>query len=447
MYAVTGTDMYGCSGLAYAIVNVLNVPQITVTPSNIAICNMTEVPIVAQSSMGNTSFIWNTGNNTEGFTVQPTSTTIYQVTGTAPNGCTGSAQAQINVHAPPVFNVMPGNPHVCIGQSITLAVIGGTQFTWTPAVPFDLPSGSQVTITPEATTQYQIQGTDVYGCTGETSLTVTVHEPPVVDFTTNPDPKCAGSSVQYFSLCTPQNEISAYSWNFGNPSSGVANTSGSQNPSHIYNDAGTYWVSLEVTSIYGCIASLIKPDYVCVHPNPIAAFLRTPDIIDFAAPQVNVYNQANGVVSFLYNFGDPGSGQDNISTLENPVHTYSGPGEFWIWQYVTNEWGCVDSTSHRVIIEPSWELYIPNAFSPNADGVNDNFYPTGYGIDIDYFEMYIYNRWGEEIFKTNNILEGWDGSYKNTNTIAKPDVYVYIIRIKNIFKHEKQFVGNITVLR
>jgi gliding motility-associated-like protein len=447
MYSVTGTDAYGCTGIAYSIVNVLAVPQITATPPNLTVCSETQVTVSAQSNMTGTSFHWDNGATIDMFVVTPLITTTYSVTGTAPNGCSGTAQAQINVQSAPQITILPDNPHICIGESLTLIALGANQFDWMPAVQYDLPNGSQVTVTPDFTTHYLVQGTDAYGCTGEALATVTVHQPPQVDFTTDMTTKCAGTPVQYFSVCHPENEIDSYLWNFGNPSSGQGNTSGVANPGHTYNLPGTYWVSLEVTSIYGCTVTVAKPDFVCVYPNPVAAFTRTPDITDLSSPLVSVFNQAIGITDLLYDFGDPEAGTDNFSTFENAVHEYTKPGEYRIWQFVTNEWGCVDSASNRVIIQPSWEIYIPNAFTPNADGINDYFFPSGFGVEIDYFEMYIYTRWGEEIFNTKNVNEGWNGSVKNGSAIAKPDVYVYVIKIRDAFGHDRQFVGNITVLR
>ncbi len=447
IYMVTGTDSNGCSDTASVLIHVMPSPLIQVTPENSSICLGDFAQLESVSNIPGTSFYWSNGSGNSSIIVTPSSSTQYTVSGIAPNGCSGSATAFVTVNTPPVLNITPVSPEICEGENITLYVDGGTQYNWSPAVDYILPSGSQVTVSPDTTTQYFVEGVDANGCIGNTTVTVFVHSNPLVDFVSDLNPRCAGNPVQFYAQCSPINEIESYSWNFGDPSSGIHNISASVNPVHTYNIAGDYWITLEVKSIYGCIASVTKPDYISVYPNPIAAFIRTPDITDITNPHVQIFSQSLGVSEFLYDFGDPDSGTDNFSTLEHPVHTYSKEGEYWIWQYVVNEWGCVDSTRQRVIINPAWELYIPNAFSPNGDGVNDNFFPTGFGIDVDVFSMYIYNRWGEEIFETNDMFSGWDGTVKNKSEQAKQDVYVYLIVIRDVFENEQRYTGNVVLLR
>jgi gliding motility-associated-like protein len=446
-YTVTGTDEYGCSGSSRVIVTVLPLPNIQITPMNITICQGEQITLTGHTNMPGTSYLWNTGSQGTSITVTPATSTSYSVTGTAPNGCSNSAMAFVNLQAPPDIQVTPNHPEICIGNSVTMSVSGGIQYTWTPIVPYDNPSGSQVTVTPSSSTQYTITGIDDFGCTGQTTAIVTVHPLPVPDFTSDLHHICEASIVYFESTSTPANEIQTYLWNFGDPTSGSGNTSGNINPSHVFLHEGTYWVSLEVTSVYGCKASIMKPDFITVWPNPIASFTRTPDITDITDAKIYFYNQALGELTFFYDFGDPVSGSENFSTEEHPIHTYTEVGEYWTWQYVTNQYGCRDSTSQRVLVNPAWNIYIPNAFSPNGDGSNDYFIPGGYNIDIDEFSMYIYTRWGEEIFETHDLYRGWDGTVKGKETVAKPDVYVYLVIIRDVFGHEHQFVGNVTVVR
>jgi gliding motility-associated-like protein len=447
LYTVTGTDNYGCSGTSEAYVNVIPVPMLTVTPCQSTICPGESVTIDATSDTPLTTYEWSNGSTSASVTVTPLAPATYHVTGTAPNGCTGSADAVIHLHQAPVINIVPANPGICPGESITLHANGCMLYSWSDNLTPDLPDGSQVTVIPDSTTQYYIQGIDANGCVAYDSTTVTIHWPPLVDFTTESLPNCAGNPVYFLSLCDPEGEVESYLWNFGDPTAGSENTSTQMNPTHIYMYPGTYWVSLDITSVYGCTASVTKPDFITVHPNPIASFTVTPDITDIVSPHVNVYNQSLGAESYLYDFGDSNAGSSNYSTQEHPFYTYSEAGEYTIWQYVTNQWGCVDSTSQMVTIKPTWQIYFPNAFTPNGDGINDVFTPFGFGVESDGYEMYIYNRWGEEIFFTRDINRGWDGTVKNSSKIAPTDSYVYLVRMKNIHGHTKEFVGSITLIK
>jgi gliding motility-associated-like protein len=192
---------------------------------------------------------------------------------------------------------------------------------------------------------------------------------------------------------------------------------------------------------------LQKPAFITVHPNPIASFVRTPDITTLAYPTIEFYDQSLGAVKRLWNFDDPGSGLANNSLQKEPTHTYSAEGEYWPVLFVENEWGCVDSVTNRIIINPTWEEYIPTAFSPNGDGHNDFFRPMGFNIDFTEYSMYIYDRWGKEIFDTHDIEVGWDGRVNGQGEIVQQDVYVYLIILKDVNGLEHQFIGHVTVVK
>ena len=97
-----------------------------------------------------------------------------------------------------------------------------------------------------------------------------------------------------------------------------------------------------------------------------------------------------------------------------------------------------------MIIEPEFTLYIPNAFSPDGDGVNDFFIPKG--AEFIHFEMEIYNRWGEKVYNTNNIDQPWSGKGKNGDEIQQ-GVYVYKIWIRDFKEENHYYVGNVTLIK
>jgi gliding motility-associated-like protein len=111
-----------------------------------------------------------------------------------------------------------------------------------------------------------------------------------------------------------------------------------------------------------------------------------------------------------------------------------------------NVHGCYDTVCHEVIIEEVYLIYTPNAFTPNGDGLNDIFLPFIQGEAPETYELMIFDRWGEMIFRSTDELKGWDGTHKNMK--AKEDVYVWKIKVKeakNSKKHEH--VGHVTLLR
>ncbi|MFO7827259.1 MAG: gliding motility-associated C-terminal domain-containing protein, partial [Bacteroidales bacterium] len=162
------------------------------------------------------------------------------------------------------------------------------------------------------------------------------------------------------------------------------------------------------------------------------------------------YNQSScndtSGCSYLWNFGD-----GNTSIATNVTHYYEKPPddeipkEFDITLIVTNSQGCVDSLvkEKAVKIIGEGEIAFPNAFTPNEDGINDTFKPVAKGV-IKY-ELLIYNRWGELIFKTNDLDEGWDG--RIGGQYAKSDVYVW--KATGNFTNGRAFemAGDVTLIR
>ena len=136
---------------------------------------------------------------------------------------------------------------------------------------------------------------------------------------------------------------------------------------------------------------------------PVADFSYYPRETSIDEPNVFVNDNSLFANSYVWNFGD----SSEVSTQINSSHYYDSVGEFDIHLRVENEYGCVDSISKQVIIHPNFELFIPTAFTPDGDNLNDKFMCQGYGIDN--FTMAIINRWGELVFKTDDINNSWDG--------------------------------------
>ena len=119
------------------------------------------------------------------------------------------------------------------------------------------------------------------------------------------------------------------------------------------------------------------------------------------------------------------------------------PGAHSIMLVVTNAFGCTDTAWHTVYMNEGVSLYVPNTFTPNADGENDVFYAYGRGIKT--FEMIIFDRWGNEIYKMNDLGQGWDGRNKTGQTV-KQDVYVWKIIARDMRDEPIKMEGRVTVI-
>jgi gliding motility-associated-like protein len=90
-------------------------------------------------------------------------------------------------------------------------------------------------------------------------------------------------------------------------------------------------------------------------------------------------------------------------------------------------------------------LYFPNAFTPNDDGINDLFYTKGRGIKT--FKMYIYNRWGDLIFYTEDRTEGWDGRSNQGEKISEQEVYITVFETTDFLDENHYYVGKLVLVR
>ena len=134
------------------------------------------------------------------------------------------------------------------------------------------------------------------------------------------------------------------------------------------------------------------------------------------------------------------------SNVQNPTHVYNNVYSYSVTLEATNSFGCKETVIKLLKLEDEFALYIPNAFSPiKNEGKNDVFNVAGMGFLSDSFEMIIYDRWGSQVYKTNDVMKGWDGSIKG-GPIGKEGVYIYKITVKDYKLREKEFVGHITLL-
>jgi len=214
----------------------------------------------------------------------------------------------------------------------------------------------------------------------------------------------------------------------------------------IVNQAGTYQVVM--TSVTGptCITTLNivhtlnsgsrpKADFD-VNPNPLMGYNPVANFID---------KSSKGVVYWEWAFGDGTSHPNTITP--NPVHEYPKIFDvnYTATLIVKSANGCADTVSKLVKVGPETSFFIPNAFTPNHDGLNDSF--GGEGVGILKYELLIYDRWGNKIFTSDNINKKWNGKVKDGEEVAQMDVYAWRVILTDVFGEEKSYIGTVTLVR
>lgn len=223
---------------------------------------------------------------------------------------------------------------------------------------------------------------------------------------------------------------------------GDGDTSLDASPTHIYPSVGEYTLTLHVTSPTGCEASQTFEDLVVVHPNPIADFAYNPAVLNSFNSTMNLYDQSVDAIAWQWNFNNEGTSFD-----QNPTHTFSDTGQAFIQMIATHPSGCQDTMVRFIDIEPAYSFYLPNAFTPNEDDVNDGFIGAGMFWTFQEYDMKIFNRWGEMIFETSDPFEAWNGRKNNTGQHVKNGVYVCKVRIRGPRGEVRFYETLVTLIR
>lgn len=341
--------------------------------------------------------------------------------------------------------VVSNDKTICQSDAFQLSASGMLSYEWSPPTGLSATNISNPIASPQTSTVYSVLATDVHGCTATGDVVITVQEKPDISFNADILSGCKPLNVNFTPFSSDQ--IASYEWNFGDAASGFGNSSLLEDPSHTYNSSGTFSVSLTVISAAGCSNSIIYNNLITVYPQPVASFYNLPHEGDSENMLFSFFDESVGAVVWHWNFGDENSGTDNYSDIQNPQHQYNATNFYDVWLYVSSEFGCTDSTSSEIIIRGDFALYVPNAFTPDDDGLNDYFMPKGVEFNNNAFVMYIYNRWGQLVFMTDDINNPWNGKMMNTGNPQPQDVYVWVMWQENYLIGRQKYTGNVTLIR
>ncbi|HRH65007.1 MAG TPA: PKD domain-containing protein [Bacteroidia bacterium] len=427
-YTVTGTANH-CSNTNSVLVTIVPVPQVTVPPDQF-ICDGNSIVLNANGAM---QFMWEPtdGLNADtgsGVVASPAMTTTYTVTGISA-GCSDTATVTVGIIPLPVVSVS-ADTSICQGQTAGLFASGANTYLWSPPTALNTEIGNHVLASPAQTTTYNVSGQS-NGCSASAGVTVFVNPLPIVQFTPNPVSGCQPLTVT-FRNAGSTDPGSVYSWILGDTI--VENSSA---VTYTFNEAGTYTVKLTVTSPDHCVASLSIPA-VSVFSFPEALFALSPDITTILDPVIQLTDLSTDAATWNWSFGDSSPG----SSEQNPSHQYSDTGTFFVKLIVENIHGCADTITGIVRVNEDYAFYIPNSFSPNADGINDIFKPLGIGVHG--YELFVFDRWGEQVFHSKDKLEGWTGEY-NGNPCPE-GVYVYKLKTLDPAGNPRDYAGHITLI-
>lgn len=279
----------------------------------------------------------------------PNTTTTYTLTTTTDMGCTSTDSVKVVVKSIPVSNAGT-DINTCtstIPGSIGTAATTGYTYSWSPGTNLSSTTSSNpdVTLTTPGTTTYTVTTTNS-GCTSTDNVIVTVNPFPIADFDFTD--VCLNQAMNFTDQSTVViDNIASWSWNFGNSSPVVTNT----DPVYTYTSAGTYTVSLIVTTNNGCKDTLTKNAVVHSNPNADFSFSNVCDGAPVPFNNLSTILTPDLIQSWAWNFDD-GSPLNTNQTVTGG-HLYASHGSYMVQLLTVSDFGCSDSITKTVFVNPN----------------------------------------------------------------------------------------------
>ncbi len=436
---VTTSDK-GCTDSISFTVNVFESPLAGFTSNINELCHKNNQFVFTNTSSvpaGTLQYQWNMGDgsmpiNTKDVTYSYTLPGNYTVKllVTTDNGCKDSATFDVIVNPDPVAGFAINNAQQCFGNNQfiftnTTSILWGTnQYNWT------LGDGATATTT-DVTHSYiqtgdytiKMQATSDKGCADSISRSVKIFPTPYADFIVQ-QPACVNQTLVTINK-TLNNTTSTliYLWDFGNGQS-----SGLSSPHYSYPAAGTFNLKLTVSTAQCPLTTTVKQSVVVIEAP--APGIRYPD-------KEAVFNYAEKLQARQIGNTVLWTPATSLSNRFSYIPTFKGLNSQLYTIQLKTPSGCVIVDTQLVKTRKKIEIYVPNAFTPGSNGLNDYLRPVLMGfVKVNYFR--VYNRWGKMLFQMQSDQPGWDG--KVNGQFVDPQTYVWMIEAVDVdgIVHKKQ---------
>ena len=354
----------------------------------------------------------------------PTITDIYYVTGIDTFGCRNKDSVLVYVFLPPTVGIGPDTAYICQGKPVQLLASGGVDYQWAANSSLSSLTVSNPIATPTDTTRYYVTIYNIHQCHADDSIQINV-QLPVQAVAFSPYEICFGASVDLTS-----SGGFYYQWT---PPTWLTNPAIS-NPISTPGSSITYTVKVS----NDCFSSTANVD-VTVHPLPIVN--AGNDTLIYRNTDAILNGISTGATYFWY----PGDTNNSIldpfllQTTATPLYTTA------YYLFATSSYGCNNVDTVVVTVDAYTLVMLPTAFTPNGDGVNDVFRIVRY-LNIQHLDEFaVYDRWGEKVFTTDIITDGWNGTYKGHP--QEMGVYVWYVKARTYDGQDILKKGNVTLIR
>lgn len=401
-------------------------------------CEVGNKFLLNNSSQGyNLTYSWNFGDGTTSLSENPSHS--FKISGSYSillqvrdeNSCVDTAKKVIKVHSNPAVRIV-GSPDLllCRGENHQLAVTGATTYTWKPAVSLSCQDCYDPIASPVTSLMYHVSGANAFGCTADDSIRLNVVQPFQIQVLG--DTICAGESIKMLASGAKE-----YLWS---PASSLDD-----------NISATPLASPKVTTTYQVVGydgfnCFTDTAFAKITVGPFPTIQLGPDIISSTGSLVTLSsNVTNGpIIKWQW------APSDFLTCSNCPAPTAETVKDISYVLRVTNDYGCSasDSISIKATCD-NGQVFIPNAFTPDGDGINDVFMVQGKGIGL-VKSLRIFNRWGELLFEKRNVAPnnpsfGWDGTIRGL--VGPPDVFVYMAEVVCSNGTAYLYKGNVSLLK
>ena len=428
-YTCIVSDANGCTQPQTVIIiqPTIITTSISATPTN---CNNSGSAIVtASGGTGTLTYSWIPSGGINSIATGLSAGT-YSVVVTDANGCAQTATTVVTSTAGMTVNLLSQSNVACNGGTNGSAIVNATGGSTPYTYHWSASGGTNATATGLSAGTFSCAITDANGCSQTQFVTIT-QPPPITLFVTATAVPCGLSNGTAAVSASGGTAPYTYMW---------LTTPVQSSVQAINLTVGNY--SIVVTDANGC--NQIQTVNVPQNGNsPHADFIFSPDTVSWLNSLVNFTNNSSSSSAWSWSFGD-----GNFSSQQNPIHTYSNTGTYCITLLALDSIGtCKDSITKCLVYECGFTFYIPNAFTPNADGTNEFFSAKGSCI-LD-FKMYVFDRWGNKIFESNNINKGWDGKVQNggSGKIVQEDVYVWKVNLTEYSGRKHDYIGHVSLIK
>jgi len=352
--------------------------------------------------------------------------TIIEKTST---GCIDTLNSSFTVFPLPIVKAS-NDTIICVGDGTILKPTGAVSYVWSPAATLSCTSCTYPIASPTTATLYTVIGTDINGCKNKDTVSVFT-KVKTLSIADTGGQVCEGQTIQ---LNDSAGTGASYTWI---PATGLSDPN---NP-HTLASPSTTTRYMVIAKQGSCIPDTEYVDLI-VHPRPVINTGPDQTIVAGNSALLDVTGK------YIQRYLCRPAATLSCDTCNNPVATPGNTTKYII--IATSDFGCIDSANITVyVICDHSQVFMPNSFTPNGDGINDRFYPRGKGLKtIKSFR--IYDRWGQMIFQQQNINTndkgiGWDGTYKGV--LLSPDVFVYVIDAICDTDQPISWQGNIALIR